>query len=109
MSSPVGTGTAPSSCGTVTGTLTVRTAPTRPTAVSVLPAPPRAQPPCPSPACTTVCSPWPSAEALGTDLKVPLSRTPAVRALGSELSFVGIRVARLPVANVSLFLFCPLL
>lgn len=49
MSSPVGTGTAPSSCGTVTGTLTVRTAPTRPTAVSVLPAPPPGPAPLPQP------------------------------------------------------------
>lgn len=109
-SSPVRTDTAPSSCGTVTGTLTVRTAPTRLTAVSV----PRARPPhqasLPAPALPAAWSALPErAQALGTDLKVPLSLPPAVRALGFELSFVGIHVARLPVANVSLFLFCSLL
>ena len=51
------------------------------------------------------CSLWLSVKALGTDWRVFLSLTPAVRGVGSELNLVGITAARLPVADGSLFLF----
>uniref|UniRef100_G1NWX9 Heparan sulfate proteoglycan 2 n=1 Tax=Myotis lucifugus TaxID=59463 RepID=G1NWX9_MYOLU len=41
-------------------------------------------------------------KALGTNLKVHLSLTPALRALGSELVFVASSLGRLPMVNVSL-------
>lgn len=48
-------------------------------------------------------------KALGTNFKVHLSLTPALRALGSELVFVASSLGRLPMVNVSFFLFFILL
>lgn len=48
-------------------------------------------------------------KALGTNVKVHLFLTPALRALGSELVFVASSLGRLPMVNVSPFLFFILL
>lgn len=87
----------------------------RPTAVSV---PRFAWPPCLAQPSSPlffpflgrfVYSPWLSGEGPGDKLKVHLSLTPALRALGSELVFVASSLGRLPMVNVSFFLFFILL